>query len=188
MSDTPETDAASHGFVQLNPQKTDVDIWNIECVDAEFARSLERRLAEAHSDLQIEKSDHAETSAMCRKEVEELKAKLKQCEADARRLEKYANHPAIGEYPRILEELECAQKSLEFAVYLADAVKHFQAAYANENYNSDEWRALNRAVYEFTKRHDAVLGKLAEREAAMRDIYAPSPVTTDRIPEETKKP
>jgi hypothetical protein len=44
--DTPMTDAAAHGFVQMNPQKTDIDMWGIECVDADFARQLERRLRE----------------------------------------------------------------------------------------------------------------------------------------------
>ena len=44
---TPETEAACHGFIQANPQKTDVDMWGIQCVDAAFARSLERRLAAA---------------------------------------------------------------------------------------------------------------------------------------------
>jgi hypothetical protein len=45
MSDTPRTDSATHGFVQLNPQKTDIDMWEISCVDADFARELERENA-----------------------------------------------------------------------------------------------------------------------------------------------
>jgi len=44
---TPKTDAAAHGFVQANPQRTDVDMWGIPCVDAEFARGLEQELAAA---------------------------------------------------------------------------------------------------------------------------------------------
>ena len=39
---TPRTDNAAHGFCQANPQKTDVDMWSIPCVDADFARQLER--------------------------------------------------------------------------------------------------------------------------------------------------
>jgi hypothetical protein len=49
--DTPMTDAAAHGFVQMNPQKTDIDMWGIECVDADFARQLERRLRKADEDM-----------------------------------------------------------------------------------------------------------------------------------------
>lgn len=49
---TPRTDYACHGFVQANPQKTDVDMWGIQCVDADFARELE-------NDLERISSEHA---------------------------------------------------------------------------------------------------------------------------------
>jgi hypothetical protein len=42
MSDTPRTDSAMHGFLQLNPRNIDIDIWEISCVDVDFARELER--------------------------------------------------------------------------------------------------------------------------------------------------
>ena len=45
---TPRTDKAAHGFCQSNPQKTAMDMWDIECVDADFARELERELATAN--------------------------------------------------------------------------------------------------------------------------------------------
>ena len=48
---TPRTDKAAHGFCQSNPQKTAMDMWDIECVDADFARELERELATARNDL-----------------------------------------------------------------------------------------------------------------------------------------
>ena len=47
---TPRTDKAAHGFCQSNPQKTAMDMWDIECVDADFARELERELATARND------------------------------------------------------------------------------------------------------------------------------------------
>lgn len=76
MSDTPRTDRATHGFVQLNPQKTSVDMWSIECVDADFARDLERQLVMQETianhakrlalELECLLSDHAMIPAISR--------------------------------------------------------------------------------------------------------------------------
>ncbi len=49
---TPLTDRAAHGFVQVNPQHSNIDAWGIECVDASFARRLERDRARLKEVLQ----------------------------------------------------------------------------------------------------------------------------------------
>ena len=48
---TPRTDAACHGFVQANPQKTNVDMWGVQCVDADCARGLEREADALRAEL-----------------------------------------------------------------------------------------------------------------------------------------
>ena len=45
-SDTPLTDYATHGFVPGSRVEQNRDAWGIQCVDADFARRLERERAE----------------------------------------------------------------------------------------------------------------------------------------------
>ena len=123
---TPETEAACHGFIQANPQKTDVDMWGIQCVDAAFARSLERRLAAAVMALErvlvitndICRAEHenrnsyysaGEIGDIARETIDTIKEKRMKAEpdkltADLRRYER-EQEEAEREYRAMLPEL-----------------------------------------------------------------------------------